>query len=363
MFLLSSWGFSSWLVNIPYIKSNLDLNESTLGLILFGTPIGQIIMNYFAPQVIRNWGLYRVCLGSTFGLAIFMIIPIYATSSFVFFIGLVLNGVNYSLLNISMNTITAVVSEELKYSVISTSHAMWSIGGVLGTFFAGILFSMSIDATVHIVIAALIIIGVALYVKNALRNIPNLEAKKERSKTNFKLTPKLTLLIVIGVLLMIAEGFAFDWSAVFLRDYRNASEAYAAFGFSAFMLAMTTGRLLGDTVMLRYNSKTILTIDGIVAIVGILIAVYTNSFWLGYIGLALLGFGVALNSPVLYSLSMKTPGIKPEVGLATFATFSFVGFLAGPPLIGWFAQQYGLEISMLGVAMALLIGLLLSQRV
>ncbi len=362
VFLVSSWGFGSWVINIPYIKHQLDLNESTLGLVLFGPPLGQIFTNYLAPRFIQRWGLYNICIGSSFALAFTIIFPVFAPSSFFLFLALFLFGINYALLNISMNTIASLLSTHLRYPIISTCHAMWSIGGMLGTLFAGLVFAIGVSSPHHILIAAAIAVIAILWIKNTLLEVPDLNQRRQKTRSSMALTPKLLLITVMGILMMVAEGFAFDWSAVFLRDYRNASEAYAAFGFSAFMLTMTTGRLIGDTLMESYAPKMILLVGGIIAVMGLIIAIYSNTIWFGYLGLAFLGLGVSLNAPILYGLSMKLPNIPAEVGLATFATFSFVGFLAGPPLIGWFAQRYGLETSMMGVAIGLFVAVLLSRK-
>jgi hypothetical protein len=60
------------------------------------------------------------------------------------------------------------------------------------------------------------------------------------------------------------------------------------------------------------------------------------------LGFALLGAGCSLGAPILYAAALRIPGIPPAAGLSTFATFSFVGFLAGPPVIGFVAEAVGL---------------------
>jgi hypothetical protein len=49
--------------------------------------------------------------------------------------------------------------------------------------------------------------------------------------------------------------------------------------------------------------------------------------------------------------------------LATYATFSFVGFLAGPPVIGFVGEKYGLEMGFLLVAALFLLALVAARRV
>ena len=60
---------------------------------------------------------------------------------------------------------------------------------------------------------------------------------------------------------------------------------------------------------------------------------------------------------------MRVPGIPPAAGLATFATFSFIGFLAGPPVIGFVSEAFGLYYGLGFVAVILLISAGLSRVV
>jgi predicted MFS family arabinose efflux permease len=74
------------------------------------------------------------------------------------------------------------------------------------------------------------------------------------------------------------------------------------------------------------------------------------------LGFLILGLGCSLGAPMLYTASMQLPGTTPAAGLATFATFSFIGFMAGPPIVGFVAEAYGLEFGLLVVAFLLVIG-------
>jgi hypothetical protein len=59
---------------------------------------------------------------------------------------------------------------------------------------------------------------------------------------------------------------------------------------------------------------------------------------------------------------MRLVGVSPAAGLATYTTFSFVGFLAGPPCIGFIAEAFSLHIGLAVVAILLLIGAALIQQ-
>lgn len=68
----------------------------------------------------------------------------------------------------------------------------------------------------------------------------------------------------------------------------------------------------------------------------------------------ILGIGVSLGAPITYAMSMRIPSIPPATGLATYATFSFLGFLIGPPIIGLIAKAIGLRYAFIIVSALLL---------
>jgi MFS family permease len=59
----------------------------------------------------------------------------------------------------------------------------------------------------------------------------------------------------------------------------------------------------------------------------------------------MLGAGVALGAPILFNASARVEGYAQGAGLATYATYSFLGFLIGPPAIGWLAEIRGFSFA------------------
>jgi len=66
----------------------------------------------------------------------------------------------------------------------------------------------------------------------------------------------------------------------------------------------------------------------------------------GVVGCALVGLGIANVIPVLFSAAARVPGVEPGRALAAVATTGYLGFLAGPPLIGVVAEVAGLAVGL-----------------
>jgi fucose permease len=151
---------------------------------------------------------------------------------------------------------------------------------------------------------------------------------------------------ILALLGLMAEGAMTDWSAVYLHDTLGASPSVAAVGFAAFSLAMAAGRFTGDALVGRLGPRRVLRGSSAVAAVGLGTALLLGHPAVGVVGCALVGLGIANIVPVLFSAAARVPGVPPGQALAAVATTGYLGFLAGPPLIGAVAAAAGLAVGL-----------------
>lgn len=361
-FSLCSWGFGSWVVHIPHVKTALGLDDARLGWILFGLPLGQLLINPLSGRIAGRFGPGRVTALAALGTAFALVLPVHTGSVYSLFGALMVFGASMALLGMAMNACVPEVEIEGGYSIMAICHGLWSLGGMLSSALAGGLLRMGWSPQQHVWLASAIMLAVLAYIAPVLWQLP---APRHDETTRHGLarpTRALVLLVLIGFFALLSEGLAFDWSGVFLRDYRGADPALAAMGFTAFTLAMTIGRFAGDLLIARYGERRLLVVCGLVAASGLTAAVLAPALWSIWLGFGVMGLGCSLTAPMLFSMSMRLPGVTPAAGLATFATFSFVAFLAGPPLIGLVANVVSLPAAMLGVAGLLLLGVGLARQ-
>lgn len=67
------------------------------------------------------------------------------------------------------------------------------------------------------------------------------------------------------------------------------------------------------------------------------------------VGFALVGLGFANIVPVLFSAAGQVPGIAPPHGIAAVSAVGYLGLMAGPPLIGFIAEERSLTAGLLVV--------------
>jgi hypothetical protein len=90
----------------------------------------------------------------------------------------------------------------------------------------------------------------------------------------------------------------------------------------------------------------VLRVSSAIAAGGLAGALLAHHPGAGVVGCALVGFGIANIIPVLFSAAARVPGVDPGRALAAVATTGYLGFLAGPPLIGFVAEIAGLAVGL-----------------
>ncbi|KAB7731485.1 MFS transporter [Rudanella paleaurantiibacter] len=361
VFASDSLLFGSWVAHIPHIKQRLQLSEGELGLVLFAMPAGLLTMNPLTGYLIAKLGQARACFWAAICLALAMCIPVNAPNVWVLVLGLYMVGLAGALINVAMNTLATDVEKSTGLAIMSSCHGMWSVGGMVGSAVAGAVIALNVAPEIHLPLMGLLVLLITVGVRPVLARIPVQPTTEQASFVMPNLN--LLLMILIGLALAMGEGTAFDWSAVYLRETLGASSQVAALGFGAFSLTMTLGRFMGDALIPRLGAQRFLFLGGLIAAAGLFLAVLVPVPGVALLGFALLGAGCSLGAPILYAAALRVPGIPPAAGLATFATFSFIGFLAGPPVIGFVAEAFGLPWGIAFVGFMMLVSAALSKIV
>jgi len=354
--------FGGWVTHIPYVKDQLGLDEAELGLTLFALPAGLVTMNPLSPLIINRLGPQLTTMISVLLYCLVITIPILAPSVPLLALGLFLSGFTSALLNVAMNTCATAVERHHGLTIMSSCHAMWSLGGLLGAGVSSLLMGLGVSPQAHMLGMSALIFGFNIYQRGLIFGIPFVKPEEKGALFTWP-NGALLGMILIGAAIGLGEGTAFDWSAVYLRDTLGTSPGVAALAFAGFSATMTLGRFTGDTLIPRYGEHRLLFYCSLAGAAGLVLAILVPHPLVAILGFTILGAGCSVGAPILYSASSRVPGLAPGVGLATFATFSFIGFLAGPPTIGILAREVGLAEG-LGVVAALLLGAaVLARRV
>lgn len=335
--------FASWASRIPVIKDNLDLTEAQLGTLLLMLPVGQLATMALAGKLVTTYGSSKVLRIMPILYACLLLTISFAENAIQLGGILLAFGIASNMCNIAVNTQGVAVEKIYQKSIMSSFHGAWSIAGFTGALIGLLTMNIGVNTFYHFIIIGLIIIT------NTLINYKHLVPGKAKSteKTSFFSKPEksLVLLGIIGFFSMATEGAMFDWSGVYFKEAVGAPENLIIVGYASFMVMMAAGRFIGDYVISRIGRKTTLQISGIFMFTGMMISAIFPQFWICTLAFMLVGIGVACNVPTVYSLAGKNKKVSSGVALAMVSSISFLGFLLGPPLIGYIAEISSLRYS------------------
>jgi len=108
---------------------------------------------------------------------------------------------------------------------------------------------------------------------------------------------------------------------------------------------------MGDRLAQRFGRKRIVQLSGILIFSGMMIAVLFPMIVTATIGFMITGLGVSSIIPMVYSAAGKIKTVASGIAIATVSGVGFLGFLLGPPLIGYIAALSGLQYSFAVIAL------------
>lgn len=347
MFFLAGLTFASWASRIAAIQQKLNLSDTALGGILFTLPVGLMVSLPFSGWIITRIGSRKLLL---------IALPLYAVTlaglglaqntiqliATLFYFGFFSNA-----MNIAVNT-QAVATEKLYDKPIMASfHGLWSLAGSAGAAIGTLMIGEHIDPSVHFsIILVVVLIGTA-----ACYRYLQEDAGSVQSGPVFVIPDNsLIKLGAVAFCSMICEGAMFDWSVIYFKKVIHAENAWVAAGYTAFMSTMAGGRFVADWFAGRFGLKRTLQLSGSLTAIGLITAVVFPLMLPAIIGFMLVGAGVSSVVPLVYSAAGKSGTMSPGVAIAAVSTIGFVGFLVGPPVIGFVAGAFSLRASFMLIA-------------
>lgn len=269
-------------------------------------------------------------------------------------------GFTGNLLNIAMNTQALEVQEHIyQRPIMSSFHGLWSFGAMFGALVGG--WMMAARASMFTQFAVISVCMVVVYIIAYLYLVSSASVK---TTAGFAWPSSvLWILGIIGLCCEICEGAMADWSSLYYQEVVNTAGSVSTTGYTAFALTMALGRLAGDKLIDRFGSRQILLIDAIIIIAGLSIGIGIVHPLAVVIGFAMIGIGVSTIIPIVYTLAGKSAGNSPSMALSTVTSIGYIGFMAGPPVIGYIAHTIGLRGALLLLIVMPLTIVLLSRKV
>ncbi len=364
VFFLSGFGLAAWVARLPAIRDDVSLSTASVGLVLLAGSGASVVGLIAAPPVLARLGA-RAGMVTALTTAALGLVAIGAGSSVfgalpLVVIGLALFGLGNGALDVMMNVDAAEAEREIGRTIMPLMHAFFSFGTVAGAGLAAALTAVGTPVVVHLGAVAVVVIGGVLV---AIRFVPRRDEVGDpaphvdgetadasgRQPWSARLRAGLTVwgdprLLLIGVVVLgmaFAEGSANDWIAIATVDGHGFDETAGALMLTAFMVAMTAGRVLGGPVLDRFGRVPVLRSLAVIAVSGLALFIFGTETWMLVAGAVLWGLGASLGFPVGMSAAADHP-TQSAARVSAVAIIGYMAFLVGPPLIGFLGEAFGI---------------------
>jgi predicted MFS family arabinose efflux permease len=368
LFLINGALIATWVSRIPAIQVAHGLSHGTLGLALLAMAAGAVIAMPIIGTLTSRFGSDRLSQVAVVAYCALLPWLVVTRNEIAFFTILFVFGAAHGSLDVAMNAQAVAVAKRYPGPIMSSFHALFSTGGFVGAAAGGVLAGFGLEPLTHFALVAGVL-GLAAFF--ACRHL--VYASEERVRVSTAPVPitrkprvfiGLLALGAVALCAMIGEGAMADWSAVYLRNVLQTTEGLAAAGYAAFSVAMLAGRWAGDWLTSRFRTVTLVRMGGAISATGLSLALLANQPACVFLGLTLVGAGFSTVVPIVFSAAGNRAGVSPGVALAFVTTMGYLGFLAGPPCIGFAAELVGLRsaLALVIVTSALIVAFAPSVR-
>ena len=351
-----------WLALIPKVQSGLNLDTSQLALGLMGTPAGMLMTLPFAGKMANTFGIRKI-LYIGFPVYFFSITLIgQAGGLYSLLLVLFLVGVCGSLLTLALNVHASRVEKHTRRVIMNRCHGFWSLGIMAGSFLGSVLESEStvwliliICASASFPLALLLCLGLPSY-----ENVNSAEMSPALVITQFPA-------ILIGICfftfgISMTEGAMANWASVYVKEMQGSEAQGTGYGFGLFAAFVAFGRFFGDSLKIKLGTIKVARIFVIISILGLIFLVIANDLWLALAGFALIGLGVSVGFPLAVTAAASIDDKREASYVAFLSLIALIGFLVGPPIIGFLANTTSIKTGLTMLFPGLLLSLFLSSK-
>src|SRR5258708_10672368 len=344
LFFLNGTIFATWATRIPAVQAKLMVSTGELGIALLGTAFGALAAMNLSGYLAARFGSRSVTVIASMSLCLMLPLLALAPTLPILVGTLVLFGASNGSMDVAMNAQGVAVERQYGRPILNSFHACYSLGGLVGALAGGLVASHSIAPLPHFLGAALFCAILSLSVARSL-----LPAEAEAQGTAVAFARPTRAILALGLVaswLVLGEGAMADWSAIYLNGTLRTGAGLAAAGYAAFSVVMAMGRGVGDQLTARLGPGTMMQLEGPRAAAGLTLALVVTSIPIALLCFGLVGAVFSVVFPLTLSAAGRTSKQAAGTAIAAVATCGYVGFLVGPPVIGFVADVLSLRTAL-----------------
>lgn len=340
LFLVDGLTFGTWAALIPSFQEKFHLSAETLSWVLLGMISGALVSMPLTGRLIGHYGSDRMARIAALGFPVTLIGIALAPGFGWLIVAAIGFGVWKGMLDVSVNAQAITVENAMERPVMGGFQGCWSLGGVSASALLSALMHHGCVPEMLMVGMGIGLVAVGFFLPGKLL-CDRVKLRSDRGN----MTSKPNYIWCLGGLSFVAlfsEGVMLDWSAVYARVVGGMSLATAPLGFATFAFCMAGGRFLGDFIVTKLGPLRVLQLSGVLLAGGVAVAMIGAPWPLILTGFALVGTGTSNIVPILFGVAGRLKAGHAGAHIAAVTTMGYLGFLAGPPLIGFIAAWLGL---------------------
>ena len=351
-----------WLALIPKVQSGLNLDTSQLALGLMGTPAGMLMTLPFAGKMANTFGIRKI-LYIGFPVYFFSITLIgQAGGLYSLLLVLFLVGVCGSLLTLALNVHAGRVEKHTRRVIMNRCHGFWSLGIMAGSFLGSVLESES-TVWLILIICASASFPLALLLCLGLPSYENVNSAEMSPALVITQLPAILIVICFFTFgISMTEGAMANWASVYVKEMLGPEAQGTGYGFGLFAAFVAFGRFFGDSLKIKLGTIKVARIFVNISILGLIFLVIANDLWLALAGFALIGLGVSVGFPLAVTAAASIDDKREASYVAFLSLIALIGFLVGPPIIGFLANTTNIKTGLTMLFPGLLLSLFLSSK-
>jgi MFS family permease len=351
-----------WFAHVPLIAARLQLEPGVLGVTLLCFGITGLLMQTPSGLLVARYGSRIVARLAMPAFVLVLLVPVFAPSLPVLVIGLILMGIVSTPAIIAANTQAAEFEQIRGRSTMSSFHGFFSVGGLVSAALGGYVIGAGLGDGRGAALIVVVLLVATVWSVRALPyhppSAPSRSAGGAQQRSPLAALGAVIGLAVVAVLCTTIEGSVGDWSGIYLLRVKGSDPGLSTAGFAMFSLAMAACRFTGGPVVERLGNRTVVVGGGVLMAVGMAIVVLTPWPLVSALGYLVVAAGAANITPLLTSAAGRSTDVPPSVAISAVSTAIMLGLLSGPPVIGFIAQLWGLDVGMafigvLGVIVAI----------
>lgn len=346
-------GIASGLLNIAwtYIQVTFDVSLDSLGTILTAGTVGGLIAAFMSGYFVGKFTVGKVVLGGLllagFGLIGYSIAPIWLALLFVAF----MSSLGKGTVDAGLNNF---VSANYGSSEMNWLHACWGIGLTIApsivTFTIlnleqGWQFSYIVIGIVVLAVGGIILLTLPQWQMNKVKNA---DTQLDEESASISETIRRPIVLMSILFFFVYGGIEIGTGQLvntLFVEGRGIPQEISSAWVSAYWGSFTLGRMIMGVLAMRIGDKLLLYLSLATSGIGSALLFLNMHETITFIGLMMIGFGLAAIFPILISQTPKRVGIRHAANTIGFQVgFAGLGGAVLAGIAGIFAENLGIEM-------------------